>query len=47
MYCGFGIEFDIVDGKNRLERLADTHPKCYKYMVDNFKDIFDECGIKY
>ena len=47
MFCGFGIDYDIVDGKNRLERLADTHPKCYKYMVENFKDILDECGIKY
>ena len=47
MYCGFGIEHDTVDGKNRFERLAETHPKCYKYMVDNFSKIFDECGIRY
>ena len=47
MYCGFGIEYDITNGKNRFERLAETHPKCYKYMIDNFKDFFDECGVRY
>lgn len=47
MYCGFGIEYDIIDGKNRYERLALTHPKCYKYLIDNFKDILDICKIRY
>lgn len=47
MYCGFGIEYDIVNGKNRYERLAETHPLCYKYLIQNFQDILDLCGIKY
>lgn len=47
MFCGFGIEYDLCDGKNRFERLAQTHPKSYKYLIDNFKDILDSCGIKY
>lgn len=47
MFCGFGIEQDIVNGKNRFERLAETHPKSYKYLLDNFKDILDICKIKY
>ena len=47
MYFGFGIERDIVDGKNRYERLKTTHPNNYKYLVSNFKDILDDCGIRY
>lgn len=47
MFCGFGVEYDVIDGKNRYQRLAETHPKCYKYLIENFKDILDECNIKY
>lgn len=47
MFCGFGIEFDIIDGKNRFERLAITHPKSYRYLVDNFSDILKECNIPF
>ena len=47
MFCGFGIEYDLQDGKNRFERMALTHPQCYWYLIKNFKDILDDCNIKY
>lgn len=47
MFCGFGIEYDLLNNKNRYERLSETHKKSYKYLVDNFKGILDECKIKY
>lgn len=47
MFCGFGIEYECNQGMNRFERLALTHPKMYKYLVSNFKEILDECHIKY
>jgi 3'-phosphoadenosine 5'-phosphosulfate sulfotransferase (PAPS reductase)/FAD synthetase len=47
MFCGFGIEYDCNQGKNRFERLALTHPKMYKYLLNNFKVILDECKISY
>ena len=47
MFCGFGIEYDIENGKNRYERLAETHPKSYQYLISNFKDILDDCNIRY
>ena len=45
MYCGFGVHLE--SSPNRFERLKETHPRSYKYLVDNFKDILDELGIKY
>ncbi len=47
MFCGFGIEYDLSNGKNRFERLAETHPKSYQYLVYNFSDILESCKIKY
>ncbi len=47
MFCGFGIEYDIEQGKNRYERLAETHPNSYNYMIKHFKDILVKCNIKY
>lgn len=47
MFCGFGIEYDEIEGKNRYERLLITHPRSYKYLIDKFKSILDECKIKY
>ena len=47
MFCGFGIEYDLENGKNRFERLANTHPKSYQYLVNNFSDILESCNIKY
>lgn len=45
MYCGFGVHLE--PEKNRFQKLMETHPKAYKYLIDNFKDILDECGIIY
>lgn len=47
MFCGFGIEHDYNEGLNRYERLAKTHPKMYSYLITNFKEILDQCNIKY
>lgn len=48
MFCGFGILHDIdEDGKNRFERLRQTHPKSYEYLINNFRDILDECDVNY
>jgi len=47
MFCGFGIEYDYNEGMNRYERLSITHPKMYSYLINNFKEILDECHIKY
>lgn len=47
MFCGFGIEYDYFQGKNRYERLSITHPKMYTYLINNFKEILDECHIRY
>lgn len=45
MFCGFGVHLE--QSPNRFERLKETHPRSYKYLLDNFKDILDELGIKY
>ena len=45
MFCGFGIH--IEGDNNRFIRLKETHPKSYEYLINNFKDLFDELGIKY
>jgi len=47
MFCGFGIEYDKCDGKNRYQRLSITHKKSYDYLIKNFKENLDECGIEY
>lgn len=45
MFCGFGVHLE--ESPNRYERLKETHPRSYAYLVNNFKDILDELGIKY
>lgn len=47
MFCGFGVEYESNTGENRYEKLAITHPKMYKYLVENFSDLLDECNIRY
>lgn len=45
MFCGFGVH---LEGEyNRFMRLKETHPKSYKYLINNFIELFDELGIKY
>lgn len=45
MFCGFGVHLE--KSPNRYERLKETHPRSYAYLVNNFKEILDELGIKY
>lgn len=45
MFCGFGIHLE--GEPNRFQKLKETHPKSYQYLLDNFKELFDELGIKY
>lgn len=47
MFCGFGVEYESIGGKNRYEKLAITHPNMYKYLVDNFGELLDKCNIRY
>lgn len=48
MYCGFGLRSEKRKfGINRFERLAQTHPKQYEYMVSRWASLFKECGIPY
>lgn len=47
MFCGFGIEYESNRGINRFQRLGITHPKMYNYLINNFKEILDECNIQY
>lgn len=44
MYCGFGVHLE--NEKNRYERLAETHPVQYSYLIQNFGDILVECDIR-
>ena len=51
MFCLFGISQEKSDifNKNRLQKLKETHPKQYQYIIDelNFKDILDYEHINY
>lgn len=48
MYCGFGLRSEKRKfGINRFERLAQTHPEQYEYMVSRWAYLFKECGIPY
>ena len=43
MYCGFGVHLE--SSPNRFQKLSQTHPIQYKYLIDNFEDIFQDCNI--
>ncbi len=45
MYCGFGIHLE--NSPNRFQKLRDTHPAQYLYLVNNFKSILEQCDINY
>lgn len=48
MFCGFGISSERKRcGINRFERLQQTHPKEYEWMLAHYKKQFDRCGIIY
>lgn len=44
MYCGFGVQFES-NGQNRFQKLKESHPKQYNYLVNNFKPILEQCDI--
>lgn len=46
MYCGFGIQFEN-NGANRYEKLKDTHPIQYSYLISNFGDFLTELEITF
>ena len=49
VYCGYGCQSEK-EGEGRFERMKITHPKLYKYVIENMKmgDIFNKinklCG---
>lgn len=47
MYCGFGVHLEKKRGLNRIQMLQFTHQRQHRYLVDNFADYFDICGIEY
>lgn len=48
MYCGFGLSPEKrKNGINRFERLRQTHPKEYEWMVEHFGDLFNKYGVIY
>ena len=44
MYCGFGVHME--SGKNRFQRLSETHPIQYSYLVKNFGDLILEFDVQ-
>ncbi len=45
MYCGFGVHLE--ESPNRFQKLHETHPVQYAYLINNFKDILIQCDIEY
>lgn len=47
VFCGFGAHLE--DSPNRYQRLAETHPKLYKYCIDDlgFGKVLDFIGVEY
>jgi len=43
MYCGFGVQYE--DMPNRIQKLAETHPKAYEVWKRNYKQYFDMADI--
>lgn len=37
MFCGFGVQME--SGKNRFQKLSETHPVQYSYFIKNFGDL--------
>ena len=45
MYCGFGVHLE--ESPNRYQKLKETHPFQYAYLINNFEDILLQCDIEY
>lgn len=46
MYCGFGVQMEP-EGHNRYQRLKETHPIQYSYLIRNFEPLLIEFEIAY
>lgn len=44
MFCGFGVHLEP-NGRNRYQRLKETHPLQYKYFIKNFGSIMIDFEI--
>jgi hypothetical protein len=47
VFCGFGVHLER--GLNRFQRLADTHPKLWKYVLFRLgmAKVLDHMGVNY
>ena len=47
MFCGFGCHLEKYP--NRFQRLAETHPKQYDYIINKlgFGEVLDFIGVEY
>jgi len=47
MFCGFGCHME--KGSNRFQRMAESHPKQYRYCMENLgmADVLDFIGLPY
>ena len=47
MYCGFGCHLE--KEPNRFQKLKQTHPKQYEYIIDTlgFKEVLDYINVDY
>ena len=47
MFCGYGCHLE--KEPNRFQRLKDTHPKQWDYIINhlNFREVLDFIGVKY
>lgn len=48
MFCGYGCHLEKEE-PNRFQRLKDTHPKQWDYIINhlNFREVLDFIGVKY
>lgn len=46
MYCGFGVHLEP-QGNNRYQRLKNTHPVQYSYLINNFGTLLIEFEVAY
>lgn len=47
MFCALGVHLE--KGKNRFEKMKETHPKIYDYCINKLglKEVLDFIGVKY
>lgn len=49
IWCMFGAQYTGPDGRNRFQRLAETHPKLYDYCINDMGlgKVMDYVGVNY